>query len=289
MGLGEAAAVGDLDPDDLIDELVTPLLELLEGPLVLRIDDPDEDEAVLLELGDGEVRDGVVGELAVSEGHASGRVRGGELPGRVHHDDVEIGVLVELAPVVGDDVGVDRDALGRNHPLGLGDVVHVALDEPVILPVLALTLHLALLLHLPVHDGRGLAVGRPVRLDLHLDLLLVLEVRGLDVLEILLARDHGLPVLGHLLVQAGILKLGPSSDAFILGFHQERSLGLLGRHAGLCGARARHLDCVRKLKREGKRFAADAALGMSLHVGCTDRHRADTRLHFLREERDLLV
>ena len=123
----------------------------------------------------------------------------------------------------------------------------------------------------------------------HLDLLLVLEVRGLDVLEILLARDHGLPVLGHLLVQAGILKLGPSSDAFILGFHQERSLGLLGRHAGLCGARARHLDCVRKLKREGKRFAADAALGMSLHVGCTDRHRADTRLHFLREERDLLV
>ena len=66
-------------------------------------------------------------------------------------------------------------------------------------------------------------------------------------------------------------------------------MALQSEKSCLKNARARHLDCVRKLKREGKRFAADAALGMSLHVGCTDRHRADTRLHFLREERDLLV
>ena len=81
-----------------------------------------------------------------------------------------------------------------------------------------------------------------------------------------LARDHGLPVLGHLLLQAGILELGPSSDARVLGFDEERSLGVLGCHAGLCGARARHLDRVRKLEREGKRFAADAATGMNPHV-----------------------
>ena len=50
--------------------------------------------------------------LAVAQGDATGGVRGGQLPGWIHHDDVELGAAHQLRPVVGGDVGVDRNAVG---------------------------------------------------------------------------------------------------------------------------------------------------------------------------------
>ena len=51
---------------------------------------------------------------AGEEALASCGVGGRELPGRVHHDDIELGRLYERAPVVGGDVGVDGDAVRRH-------------------------------------------------------------------------------------------------------------------------------------------------------------------------------
>lgn len=53
-------------------------------------------------------------------------IGGGELPRRVHHDDIELGGGDEPAPVVGGDVGMDWDAVRRHLPLAGVQVVHIA-------------------------------------------------------------------------------------------------------------------------------------------------------------------
>ena len=89
-------------------------------------------------------------DLAVPERDAAGGVGGGQLPGRVHHDDVKLGAGYEAAPVVGGDVGVDGDAVRRHLPLGAVQVV-----DRTIPPVQALHALLALLGAVLVSVSRG--------------------------------------------------------------------------------------------------------------------------------------
>ena len=55
----------------------------------LVVDDPDEEEAVLLNRGHGQVFDVVVGQGIVSDGDTTSWIGRGKNPGRVHRDDVE--------------------------------------------------------------------------------------------------------------------------------------------------------------------------------------------------------
>ena len=61
MALGDLAVDRLLDPGDLINQLVALVLHHLNGKAVLRIDYPHEEEAVSLQLVEGDAVDlGVV-------------------------------------------------------------------------------------------------------------------------------------------------------------------------------------------------------------------------------------
>lgn len=94
--------------------LIAPSVEEVQRELVLCVDDPHKEEAVVLQLRHRQVGDVIVRQLAVAERDAARGVGGGQLPRRVHHDDVELARRDERAPVVGDDVGVDGDAVRRD-------------------------------------------------------------------------------------------------------------------------------------------------------------------------------
>lgn len=62
-----------LDPVDVVDHLVAPLLlHDVDRPLELRVDDPDEQKALLLQQRHRDVLDRLVAEARVLNGHASG-------------------------------------------------------------------------------------------------------------------------------------------------------------------------------------------------------------------------
>ena len=91
------------DPDDLVDDLVPPLLAHLVGEVELRVEDPDEYEPLLGEPLDSEVHDllvahGVVVEVELGVRKHEGRVislAALDSPGRVHQDDVEVSELFD--------------------------------------------------------------------------------------------------------------------------------------------------------------------------------------------------
>ena len=92
VALGDFVVDGLLDPGDGVDQLVPPLLYQLDGEGVLGIDGPNDDHTVLLQLVDGYLLYVLVAEGVVLYGDASGRLRGRQLPRRVHHDHVEVGL-----------------------------------------------------------------------------------------------------------------------------------------------------------------------------------------------------
>ena len=63
--------------------------EELEGELVLVVDDPDEEEAILLDGRHWQCVDQRISQGVVGDGNTSSWVSRGELPWRVHRDDVE--------------------------------------------------------------------------------------------------------------------------------------------------------------------------------------------------------
>jgi len=62
------------DPGHFVHELIAMLVEHVQGKAVLGIDDPDEQEALGLDLFERQVQDVFVSEGAVSDGNTSSRV-----------------------------------------------------------------------------------------------------------------------------------------------------------------------------------------------------------------------
>ena len=63
--------------------------EELKGELVLVVDDPDEEEAILLDRRHWQCVDQRISQGIVGDGNTTSWVSRGELPWRVHRDDVE--------------------------------------------------------------------------------------------------------------------------------------------------------------------------------------------------------
>ena len=78
---------------------VAPVLHHLKSKGVSRIDDPDEEEPVLLQRWDGQVYDLFVAELGVPKSNSPGGSTRSKLPGRIHHDHVELAPFPELLRV----------------------------------------------------------------------------------------------------------------------------------------------------------------------------------------------
>ena len=74
MTLGNLAIDGLLHPGYLIDQLVSEVLHHLNGKAVLRVDNPDEQEAVGLDLVEGDIPDLLVIQSVIGNGDSSGRV-----------------------------------------------------------------------------------------------------------------------------------------------------------------------------------------------------------------------
>mmetsp|Transcript_6223 Transcript_6223/g.13605 ORF Transcript_6223/g.13605 Transcript_6223/m.13605 type:complete len:364 (+) Transcript_6223:461-1552(+) len=126
VALGHAPVDCHLHPHNLVHKLVAPFLKLVQGPLVLCINDPDEEKAVLLKLRNGQVGDIVVAELAVTKGHATGGVCSCKLPRRVHHDHIELCMTIQLVPAVSGDISVNRYTVWRHLPFAWIQVLDLA-------------------------------------------------------------------------------------------------------------------------------------------------------------------
>ena len=72
--LGDLAVDGLFDPGDLIDEFVAVFLHHLQCKAVLRIDHPNEQEPISLDLVERDVQDVLVVQGVVGDGNTSGRV-----------------------------------------------------------------------------------------------------------------------------------------------------------------------------------------------------------------------
>lgn len=53
------------------------------------VDDPDEEKAFFLQDWDRNLLDGLITQTAVLNGDSSGRLRAGESPRWIHHDDIK--------------------------------------------------------------------------------------------------------------------------------------------------------------------------------------------------------
>ena len=74
MTLGNFAIDSLLHPGNLIDQLVSECLHHLNGKAVLRVDNPNEKEAVGLDLVEGNILDLLVIKSVVGDGNTSSRV-----------------------------------------------------------------------------------------------------------------------------------------------------------------------------------------------------------------------
>ena len=61
VALGESSVHCTLHPGNIVDLSITPALHELKSEGVARVDDPNENEAVLLQLGDWNLFNGLVG------------------------------------------------------------------------------------------------------------------------------------------------------------------------------------------------------------------------------------
>ena len=71
VSLGNLSIDCLLDPGDLIDKLVAEMLHHVDCKAILGIDDPNEEEAVGLDLVKGDIPDLLVIERVVGYGHTS--------------------------------------------------------------------------------------------------------------------------------------------------------------------------------------------------------------------------
>ena len=91
----EAVAFGDLavdcllDPRDLVNQFVAELVEEFDGKPVLGVDDPNEEEPVVLNLVKGHIQNLIVGQSVVGNGDSSSWIGGGEHPWRIARDDIK--------------------------------------------------------------------------------------------------------------------------------------------------------------------------------------------------------
>lgn len=107
-----------LHPVDVIYHFIPPLfLHRLHCPLVLGIYHPHEQEPCTLQLRHWDVLNGLIVETAVLDGDTTGWLGGGELPWRVHHDDIKLPVadlqllLQQVLEVKLGDICADRDGI----------------------------------------------------------------------------------------------------------------------------------------------------------------------------------
>lgn len=157
------------------------LLEHVEGKLVLAVDDPHEDETILLDVAQWYVLDAIVSQRSVCDGDTSRWIGRRQLPWRVHADDVKESatmfhlLLAKPLEVKICDVGEEWNAVelaGRFDPLDHGhlfilevDISGKRLEEFFIVLCIAIFLHQELLL-----EGKDVSAY----LDQHrLDALLV--------------------------------------------------------------------------------------------------------------------
>mmetsp|Transcript_6768 Transcript_6768/g.18912 ORF Transcript_6768/g.18912 Transcript_6768/m.18912 type:complete len:214 (+) Transcript_6768:1699-2340(+) len=122
VALREPAVHRALYPGDLVHKGVSPLLHKLKRKLVLCVDDPHEQEAILLQRREWDLLNESVRELLVPDRNTTSGVRSGQLPGRISHDHVkELACrpalhLGELVKVELANVCVDRHTAWRRAP-----------------------------------------------------------------------------------------------------------------------------------------------------------------------------
>jgi hypothetical protein len=108
MTLGNFAVDGLLDPGDLVDELVAILLHHVEGKTIFGVDNPNEQEAVALDLIEGDVQDVLVIQSVIRNGHSSCRIGRGKLPRRVncyHIEEPSTKILLALSKKIEIELG----------------------------------------------------------------------------------------------------------------------------------------------------------------------------------------
>ena len=74
MALGNLPIDSLLHPSNFIDQLVSECLHHLNGKAVLRVDNPNEQEAVGLDLVEGDILDLLVIQSVIGDGDTSSRV-----------------------------------------------------------------------------------------------------------------------------------------------------------------------------------------------------------------------
>jgi hypothetical protein len=74
MSLGNLAVHRLLDPSNLVNKTVAPLVEHIESKPVLIVDHPDEQETILLNLVQRDVQNVLVCQSAISDGNTSGGI-----------------------------------------------------------------------------------------------------------------------------------------------------------------------------------------------------------------------
>lgn len=113
MALGNLTVDTLLHPADLIAEGVAPFLHQVKAEAKLRVYRPNEEEAVVLKTGDGELLDLGVGQRVIGNGDPAGRVGRRELPWRVHHDHVKE-LAGEFPLLRGESLEVEGEHIGRD-------------------------------------------------------------------------------------------------------------------------------------------------------------------------------
>lgn len=90
MSFGDLSINSLFDPGDGIYNFIPPLFHQPDCEGILCVDCPDDQHSVFLQLGHRYSFDKLVAKGVVLDSDPSGGLGSGQLPWRVHHDDVEV-------------------------------------------------------------------------------------------------------------------------------------------------------------------------------------------------------
>ena len=102
------------DPCYRVNDIVPPLLHEFDSEGVLGIDGPNDQHSIFLQFVNRNPLDPLVRERVILDGDSSGWLGGGQFPGWIHHDDIEVALsdlqllFDELIEVEGGHVCTDR-------------------------------------------------------------------------------------------------------------------------------------------------------------------------------------
>mmetsp|Transcript_42218 Transcript_42218/g.108726 ORF Transcript_42218/g.108726 Transcript_42218/m.108726 type:complete len:278 (-) Transcript_42218:149-982(-) len=137
MILCKAAVDCHFHPSNLIHKGVSPLLHLLDRPIVTCIDHPDEDKAFILHFVYRNICNMLVRQLMVANCNSSCRLRAGKLPWRIHHDHIKLHAAAKRLEIKRTHICSDGHRVFWAFPVLILEVTEVFK-----VPILRLCLHL---------------------------------------------------------------------------------------------------------------------------------------------------